>query len=114
MAHYIKNYVELKPLNINARVVTSMLGKALGFMFHFPGNSGKIFEFSKEKRITIHMLFVFFPLIVVWLDNKKQIEHFTVMRPFTSFSGHSAKYVLEVPYSAEVLKRLKLGQALSW
>lgn len=49
---------------------------------------------------TIHMLFVFFPIDVVWLDkNKKVVDKRENVKPFTPWitPGKAAKYVIELP-----------------
>lgn len=108
--------VLIKPLNLDARAISSYLGHALGFMFSPRGKAkqAKLFVFGRRKRVSIHMFFVFFPLIVAWIDKDKRISHVSVMKPFASFESHDAKYVLEIPYNPEVLKKIKLNAALSW
>lgn len=106
--------VRIRPLNINAQPITSMSGQGLGFMFHLWARKAKLFIFNKEKTAAIHMLFVFFPLIVVWLDSKKRVKQVRVMHPFVSFEGHAARYVLEAPYSKKILGKIKIGKRFSW
>jgi len=108
--------VLIKPLNIHAAEISSYPGQALGFMFSPKGKASqaKLFVFKRRKKVGIHMLFVFFPLIVAWLDDEKRISHVSVMKPFVSFEAHDAKYVLEVPYNSGVLKKIKLNAALYW
>jgi len=106
--------VQVKPIKVEASIISSIIGQAIGFMLHLPTKKAKIFAFPKERLTQIHMLFVFFPLIVVWLNKNKRITHLKVMHPFISFSGHKAKYILEVPYSPEIQRKLKIGQKLSW
>ncbi len=106
--------LKIRPLGIEAELVTSFLGQAVGFMFHLPGKKAKIFAFKKERRAGIHMFFVFFPLIVVWLDGARRVKYFKFMRPFTSFASHKAKYVIEVPYNAKFLRKIGRSRSFSW
>lgn len=106
--------VLIRPLKIEAKIITSLAGQALGFMFHPLSKKAKLFKFNQEQQIGIHMLFVFFPLIVVWLNKKKKVKYFKVMRPFISFGAHEAKYILEIPYSTKVLRKIKLNKSFSW
>lgn len=97
--------VKIKPLNLKAQKITSMFGMARGLMFSKKKNI--LFVFPKEQKVGIHMLFVFFPIITIWLDSKKKIKKVQVMKPFISFQEEKARYVLEVPYSAKLLSRLR-------
>jgi uncharacterized membrane protein (UPF0127 family) len=99
--------IHIKSLGINAEVCKSFFGKTIGFMFSFSKNNAKLFVFGNEKHIDIHMFFVFFPLIAVWLDKDKKIVKIGKMLPFISYSGARAKYVLEIPYSEDVWRKLK-------
>lgn len=57
-----------------------------------------IFVFDKEQRISLHMLFVFFPIWVIYLDKEKVVVHYQKLIPFLSlcYPKHKAKYVLEL------------------
>jgi uncharacterized membrane protein (UPF0127 family) len=82
--------------HINFKVCKSNWQKARGLMFSKRKNL--IFIFSKEKRISLHMFFVFFPIDVLFLDkNKRIIEIKKKFRPFTFYtSKNKAKYVVEL------------------
>jgi len=100
-------HILIKPLNIQAKACESPLSQIKGFMFSFSRKHAKLFILSHEKNIPIHMFFVFFPLIVIWLDKDKKIVKMKKMYPFISYSSANAKYVLEIPYSEEVWIKLK-------
>ncbi len=104
----------IKPLNIKTEAINSKLKQALGFMFQPKGDKGKLFIFDKERHVGIHMLFVFFPLVVVWLDSKKKVRQVKTMYPFASFASGRARYVLEIPSNSEILGRIKVGNKLTW
>ena len=99
--------IDIKSLNIKANACKTLLSKAIGFTFSFSGKNSKLFIFNREKNVGIHMVFVFFPLIVVWLDKDKKIVKIKKMLPFVSYSKARAKYVLEIPYSEEIWNKLK-------
>jgi len=92
--------------------ITSILGMMRGLMFSKKRNL--LFVFKKEQEVGIHMLFVFFPIIVVWMDEKKRIKAIKVMKPFVSLHEERAKYVLEVPYDKRVFNVLKKKSKLSF
>jgi len=57
-----------------------------------------LFVFDKEKRISLHNFFVFFPIDLVFLDkNRRIIEIKHNFKPFTFYkSKNNVKYVLEL------------------
>lgn len=106
--------IKIISLNLSVEKVCSLAGKIKGFMFSIRRKEGKLFAFGKEQKVGIHMLFVFFPLIVAWLDNQKRIREIKVMRPFLSFHEEKAKYVLEIPYDNRVLGKLRRASKLDF
>ncbi len=78
------------------KICNSLWSKARGLMFSSKKNL--VFVFDKEKRISLHMLFVFFPIDVLFLDkNKKIVEIKKNFRPFNFYtSKEKAKYVIEL------------------
>jgi hypothetical protein len=95
----------------------SLLSRLCGFMFAFSRKKAKLFVFPAEQNVGIHMLFVFFPLIVIWLDSNKKIVDFKLMKPFVSLHSADAKYVLEIPYAKnteKILDRLAVGMKLEF
>ncbi|MGM5484420.1 MAG: DUF192 domain-containing protein [Nanobdellota archaeon] len=72
--------------------------KALGLMFRTGLKRPLIFHFDKEQMIPLHMLFVFFPIDVLFLDeNRKIVEIKKDFRPFTFYTPEKrAKYVVEL------------------
>jgi len=95
----------IKTLGIKAQKITSIAGMARGLMFS--KKKSLLFSFKKEQNIGIHMLFVFFPIIAVWIDKNKKIKKVKVMRPFISLHEEKANYLLEIPYSKKLLLRVR-------
>ena len=81
-----------------------------GLMFSKKKNL--IFIFPKEKRISLHMLFVFFPIWVVYLDKNKKTVDIRKLYPFISFiyPKQKAKYVLELTEKPKI----KIGDIMRW
>jgi len=79
-------------------------------------NYALIFEFPIESRIgtSLHMLFVFFPIDVLFLNKNKIIVDKTTLQPFIPnyTPKKAAKYVIELPTGK--IKGLKIGQKISW
>ncbi|MBU2522765.1 MAG: DUF192 domain-containing protein [Nanoarchaeota archaeon] len=119
--------IKIKPLGIKAEKITGIFGKMIGLMFSKKKNL--LFVFNKEQKVRIHMLFVFFPIITIWIDDEnpgfchagkqgisqhknKKIKKVKVMKPFISFHEEKAKYVLEIPYDQKLLLRIKRSRRL--
>ena len=69
------------------------------------------FVFSSEKRRSLHMWFVFFPIDVLFLDKQKRIiEIKRDFKPFTLYrSQKKAQYVVELvfPHKYKIGERFK-------
>ena len=68
-------------------------------MFSRERDISLIFDFEKEKIISLHMIFVFYPIDVLFLDRIKLVvdlkENFA---PFTFYaSKKKAMYAIELP-----------------
>lgn len=74
---------------------------------------GLLFVFPHERNVDIHMLFVFFPLDILWLDGKGRVVSLVrKAKPFTLFvKGKRAGYLLEV--RGGVADRLRVGDNLT-
>ena len=110
----------ISPFGVDAVICSSVWGKMKGMMFSSKRKKPLLFIFSKEKHVPIHMFFVFFPLIVIWISSKKNIVDYQIMKPFTIYSPRGkARYVLEIPFiegknSKIIAKRLKKGLKLKF
>ncbi|MBW2975671.1 DUF192 domain-containing protein [Candidatus Woesearchaeota archaeon] len=102
-------------LSEKAELCKSPFSKALGLMF-----SGKsrtlVFIFSKEKIISLHMFFVFYPIDVLFLDkNKKVVETKIGFRPFTFCTPkNKAMYVIELPSGTVKKTKTSRGDIISF
>jgi uncharacterized membrane protein (UPF0127 family) len=78
------------------KICKSTLSKAIGLMFSKPRNL--VFAFGREEKISLHTFFVFFPIDIIFLDEKKRVIERAQMRPFTFYtSKEKARYVVEIP-----------------
>ena len=96
----ITNKTRKKILCRKQKILTDIFSKALGLMFSRKiKDEGLVFVFNKPRRIDLHMFFVFYPIDVLFLDEKKKvIEIKKKFRPFTVYlSKEKAKYVIEMP-----------------
>lgn len=93
-----------------AEECVSLWKKAKGLMFSKKKNL--LFVFDKPQKVSLHMLFVFFPIWAVYLDEKKKVGSIEKLLPFFSTYNpqEKAKYVLELVKKPE----LKPGDTLTW
>jgi len=80
-------------------------------------NYALLFILPRESKLkaAIHMLFVFFPIDVVWLNsNKKVVDIARNLQPFTPnyTPKKPAKYFVELP--AGKATGIKIGDTLEW
>lgn len=111
-----KQKTAIRPLNIEAEKCSSLFSIFKGFMFSRRKNAkAKLFIFSRELHADIHMFFVFFPIVVIWIDKNKKVVECSLAKPFSFYKTHKAKYVLEIPCTRKTKKLLKMkGRQLKW
>ncbi len=87
---------------IDAFEVKSVWGKARGLMFSKMKNL--LFVFDKKDIIPLHMMFVFYPILVIFFDENKVVEK-KILKPFSVYTPkHKADKVLEI--ASKDLKRI--------
>ncbi|MBI5389320.1 DUF192 domain-containing protein [Candidatus Woesearchaeota archaeon] len=97
------------------RVVSSFFLKAKGLMFSPElHDECLIFFFAKETKVPIHMMFVFFPIDVLWLNAEKRIVAMKEnLRPFRYYDPKvKAQYVVELPQGTIKKHKLVFGNTL--
>lgn len=100
----------------NPRILTNICSQAWGLMFKTTVTQPYIFVFNKPKRTPLHMFFVFTPIDVIYLDNKRQvIEYKKNFLPFTYYRPKSkASYIVELPKHTIANNAIKEGTAIKW
>ena len=85
-----------KTISTKERICSSFWSQARGLMFRKKQNL--IMIFPEEKKISLHMFFVFYPIDVLLLNEKKEIiEIKKKLKPFTIWKGkEKAKYCIEL------------------
>ncbi len=75
----------------------STLRRAIGLMFSPPKTL--VFEFAGPQIVYLHMLFVFFPIDIVFVDTRKKVVDIKHAKPFQPHisSKNMAKYIIETP-----------------
>src|SRR3989338_3728511 len=94
----IKNKTKKTVLSENAKVCSSILSKSIGLMFSKKRKS-LVFIFGREKIIPLHMLMVFYPIDVLFLNKKREVVE--IKEKFMPFSFYTPKkeaiYIMELP-----------------
>ncbi|MBI3034020.1 DUF192 domain-containing protein [Candidatus Woesearchaeota archaeon] len=94
----LKNTSRETTLSSHPILIQSILGKAKGLMFCTRVINPLIFVFSRERAISLHMMFVLCTIDVMLLDsNKRVVELKKSLRPFTLYNSRKrARYVIEL------------------
>ncbi|MDD4983900.1 MAG: DUF192 domain-containing protein [Candidatus ainarchaeum sp.] len=100
---------------IQTRHARTAFQKAKGLMFACKKDFDYclIFDMGYESkyRSSIHMMFVFFPIFLVFLDSNKKVVDSKIAKPWRFYSPKApARYVLELPEKYE--NRIKEGDKL--
>ncbi|MEK6876377.1 MAG: DUF192 domain-containing protein [Nanoarchaeota archaeon] len=111
----IKNITKKRIIAENAKLCRNIFSKSLGLMFALKPKP-LIFIFKKEKIITLHMLFVFYPIDVLFLDkNKVVVEIKENLMPFSFYTPkNKAQYILELPQGAIKKTKTKIGDKIEF
>ena len=101
------------------RVCRSVSSKARGLMFTNESavrQKALLFEFNRSRMQSLHMFFVFYPIDVLFLDDKKQVVDMKEgFKPFHLYaSSRPARYVIELQRSAINKSRTRIGDVLKW
>jgi uncharacterized protein len=103
---------------MNKVIVANSFRKFKGLMFERKENFdyALVFEFVKEGITTssLHMLFVFFPTDVVFLNKQKIVVDKFTMYPWKLYYAPKkpAKYAIELPEGKA--KEINCGDKISW
>ena len=112
------NKTSRKTIAGSAKMCLSQMAKARGLMFSRPlKDRALIFVFRKQKRVALHMLFVFFPIDIMFLDEKQRvIELRESVKPFTTFikSRKKVGWVVELPNGTIKRSKTKIGDLIQF
>lgn len=90
--------------------------RGLQFTRHLDDDQGLLFVTSSESVVntSIHMLFMFMEIGVVWLDNSGRVVDKKLAKPWRLAYApkQAAQYYIEAPPS--ILERLEIGDILKF
>ena len=104
-------------VSADVEIARSFLSKLLGLMFRKSFTGALIFDMGRETYDGIHMLFVYFPIDVVFLDADRRIVDVKEnVRPWvgTAFPKSRFVYAIELPAGTIGRVGLKMGDQLTW
>ncbi|MBU0459951.1 MAG: DUF192 domain-containing protein [Nanoarchaeota archaeon] len=95
------NHLNHKIISKKERLCRNIFSQARGLIFRKRQNIVMIFQ--KEKRISLHMFFVFYPIDVLILNkNKKIVEIKRNFKPFRFWnSKEKGMYIVELAYPSQ-------------
>lgn len=115
----LKNKTKKTIVAKKTRVCRDVLSKGLGLMFT-PRKAvldrALIFEFVRKQRVELHMIFVFYPIDVIFLDDKKKVVETATLKPFcpSYVPKKRARYVIECEQGAIKRSKTKTGDVLKF
>lgn len=102
----------------NLEHASTVIKQMIGLMFRrsIPQDYAMIFDMRWEQYISIHMLFVPFPIDLVYLDSNRQVVDFKHMRAWTGIatSRRPARFAIEMPAGTVERSGLNVGDMLEW
>ncbi|HTY91823.1 MAG TPA: DUF192 domain-containing protein [Methanocella sp.] len=104
-------------VSADIEIADSFLSKLLGLMFRKSFAGALIFDMGRVTYDGIHMLFVRFPIDVVFLDPDRRIVDLKEnVRPWvgTAFPKSRFMYAIELPAGTIAKVDLKAGEKLEW
>lgn len=111
----IRNNTRKTIISKNAKICSSIFSKSIGLMFSKKKKS-LVFIFGREKIIPLHMLMVFYPIDVLFLNkNKRVVELKEKFMPFSFYTPkNEALYIIELPQDTVKKTRTSLGDEISF
>lgn len=107
-----------KALMAKVRHCRNFAEQAKGLMFERRKNFdyALVFHLPFESRagVSVHMMFVFFPIDIVYLDRQKRIVEIARLRPWqlNHTPAKPAKWFIELPEGKA--RGLRVGQKMEW
>ena len=111
----IKNTTKRTVIAENSNICKNIIAKSLGLMFALKPKT-LIFTFKKEEIVPLHMLFVFYPIDVLFLDKNKGVAEIKEsLMPFSFYTPkNKAQYVIELPKGTIKKTKTALGNKIQF
>ena len=112
----IKNLTKNIMIIKNSIFIGDNFSKFIGLMFSRRHDKALIFRFNREKIISLHMFFVFYPIDALFLDkNKIVVDKKENFMPFTFYKSRKrAMYALELPNGVIKKTKTNIGDKINF
>ena len=112
----VKNLTKNRIIAADCKFCGDNLSKFIGLMFSKQAKKTLIFKFNEEKIISLHMLFVFYPIDVLFLNkNKIVVDKKENFMPFTFYkSKKKAMYAIELPDGIIKKTKAEIGDIIQF
>lgn len=109
--------INSKSINIEIRKATNFFQKLKGLMFTSEKNFNYALIFYMPKareRNGLHMLFVFYSILCIFLDENKKVVDKVILKPFCPLyiPKKECNYIIELPTKYE--NNIKLNDKIEW
>ena len=103
-----------KKIKLDARK-TGAFSKGLGLMFKSRETENLLFDFGRNVKYLFHSFFVFFPFLIIFLDENNKVIECRIAKPFQLCIKPKEKYrkVVELPFNSKNEKIIQLFMAKS-
>lgn len=90
--------------------------KGLMFSKRIPDNYAMVFVMKKARKISLHMLFVNYPIDAIFLDEKKKVIKIAGMKAWigTSSCKGKVKYIIETSHRKSERLEIKPGDVFEF
>ena len=95
----IKNLSSNRIIAKDSGIAESALSRYLGLMLTRPKQSALVLKFGSERKISLHMAFVFYTIDVIFANARMEVVDVKQnFRPFQTYSSAGkATYAIELP-----------------
>ena len=103
-------FIQCGKQKFDVQICRTLSSQFIGMMFKHLKKDGLLFIFKKEKNVSLHMLFVFYKLDIVYINkNMEVIKILKKIKPFIPYvKPIKCKYLLEL----KECKNVKIGNKL--
>ncbi|MBU0958366.1 MAG: DUF192 domain-containing protein [Nanoarchaeota archaeon] len=84
--------------------------QGVGLIFKSRDTRPLLFDFEEPTRLAITSVFVFFPFLAIWLDDKDKIIEKKIVKPFTMAVRPKRPFtrLLEIPINQKYFKEIEI------
>lgn len=101
------------------KIANTFFKRAKGLMFSLQKNFNYalIFDLQRSTVVgaSIHMFFVFFPINIIYLNEKKEVVDIKKnLKPFQIYNtSKKTRYIIELPIDLDI-KKVNIKDKISW